>query len=680
LNIEKTMKKFFIPIFIFGKIFAQNIEINLNHIDYLVEKVLMGNDTVGIIHIYSNYPDYRYVHPPDEGISCVDDASRALIAYLMHYEKFHNEHSLNQAKLLLKFILKMQAEDGGFYNFIYPDLSINKYGSTSNNDSFKWWACRALWAMGYAYNLFSKLNIEDEIKDTLATRIEKALSKAIRTINKSDIYETFISWKVPAQGYWLLENGTDASAEAVLGASLYYEISKSERAKWVVEKLCKAISTYQFGDESNFPFGMHPSFTPNLYIWHSWGSRQSYALLIAGKIFNRPDWIESARKEIDGFYKKMLLSFDLTDVKPYPERNDQINYGIAPIVQAFIEYGNISGDTTYKVMGGLYASWWLGNNIANHPVYDVSTGRFYDAVKKDKTLNLNAGAESVAEGLIGLQTTLYDEIASKYIFYKTVSDNSYKLVEAENFTAISGNPRKIYISEYNWANISKNHLLELKKGDTVKIKFDIDNVYEDLKLYTLYLQYRKRALPQGYAGVKIVIDSTYTFEFDMCGSNYGDYIWVDKISGTFELSKGEHSIFLYFHGNADNEFAWIDYFIIQPVIERKIFVSPDGKEFKLERTIITKVGEKSSNEDDDIKLEIFPNPFNFETTIFYSAKQPFGLKIYDSTGREIYNLTSKALNNSGFIRVNLSNFSSGMYFCLLKGIDYAKIKKFVLVK
>ncbi|CUS79018.1 T9SS type A sorting domain-containing protein, partial [Candidatus Kryptobacter tengchongensis] len=240
--------------------------------------------------------------------------------------------------------------------------------------------------------------------------------------------------------------------------------------------------------------------------------------------------------------------------------------------------------------------------------------------------------------------------------------------------------RKIYISEYNWANISKNHLLELKKGDTVKIKFDIDNIYEDLKLYTLYLQYRKTALPQGYAGVKIVIDSTYTFEFDMCGSNYGDYIWVDKISGTFELSKGEHSIFLYFHGNADNEFAWIDYFIIQPVIERKIFVSPDGKEFKLERTIITKVGEKSSNEDDDIKLEIFPNPFNFETTIFYSAKQPFGLKIYDSTGREIYNLTSKALNNSGFIRVNLSNFSSGMYFCLLKGIDYAKIKKFVLVK
>ncbi len=683
------MERFLFAVLLAQKILSQNLQINLAHIDYLVEKVVMEGDTVGIIHIYSEYPDYHYVSAPGEGISCVDDVARASIAYLMHYEKNRDEHSLNQAKLLLKFILKMQADDGGFYNFIYDDFSINKFGRTSNNDTFKWWACRALWAMGFAHNLFSKLNIEFEFRDTLASRIEKALAKAVRTINKSDIYENFIAWKVPARGYWLLEDGSDASAEAVIGASLYYEISKSERAKWVVEKLCKAISTYQFGDEDDFPFGMHPSFTPNLYIWHSWGSRQSYALLIAGKIFNRNDWIESARKEIDCFYKKMLLSIDLTDIKPYPERNDQINYGIAPIVQAFIELGNITGDTTYKMMGGLYASWWLGNNIANFPVYDQQTGRFYDAVKKDATVNLNAGAESVAEGLIGLQTVLYDEIASKYIFYRTKSDNAFKIIEAENFQTLSGSPKKIYRTEFNFANISKNYLLELKSGDAVRIKFKIDNVYDDLNLYTLYLQYRKFQATPGFSSVEIWIDSLYKFYFEMSGSEYGDYIWIDKINGVFPLTNGEHTIDVIFKGIGENSFAWIDYFIIQPIVERKIFISSDGNEIKIERALITSVGEgdaeKSKFDDLEIDFDVFPNPFNFEVNILFKnavgkdfAIQPIELKIFDLSGKMVRNLTVQ--DGTNFLKLNFDDFSSGLYVFFLNSRGKAAFKKAVLVK
>ncbi|CUU07895.1 Por secretion system C-terminal sorting domain-containing protein [Candidatus Thermokryptus mobilis] len=669
------MKKLIFVAFLVDIAFSQSFDINLKHIDYLVEKVVMDADTVAIIHIYSNYPDYKYVPALGEGIACVDDATRASVAYLMHYERFRDQHSLNQAKLLLKFTLKMQAEDGGFYNFVYEDLSINKFGQTSNNDSFKWWACRALWAMGYAYNIFSKFNVEKEFKDTLAVRIERALSKAIRTINKSDIYELFINWKVPAQGYWLLENGADASAEAVIGASLYYEFSKSEKAKWVVEKLCKAISTYQFGDEDDFPFGMHPSFTPNLYIWHSWGSRQSYALLIAGKIFNRADWIESARREIDNFYKKMLLSFDLTDIKPYPERGDQINYGIAPIVQAFIEYGKITGDTTYRMFGGLYGSWWLGNNIANYPVYDSATGRFYDAVKADGTMNLNSGAESVSEGLIGLQTALYDDIASRYLFYKTKSDNSYKIIEAENFASTYGDPKKIYLSEFNWANISKGCLVELKNEDGIRIKFDIDNVYDDLNFYTIYVQYRKRSLPSGYAGVEIVIDSIYKFYFDMSGSSSQDYIWIDRINGSFPLHSGEHTIDVYFRGVGD--FVWIDYFIIQPIVERKIFQSPDGAELKVERAVITGIKERGSFDDlDDFEVDIFPNPFNRETNVFLKGKGIFKLRVFDICGRKVDEMTSEA----GLLKLNFDNNSSGLYFCFVDAGGFSKIKKLILLR
>src|SRR6185436_15937461 len=35
--------------------------INTAHLDKLYEEIRMGNDTVGIVHIYSEYPDYHLV-------------------------------------------------------------------------------------------------------------------------------------------------------------------------------------------------------------------------------------------------------------------------------------------------------------------------------------------------------------------------------------------------------------------------------------------------------------------------------------------------------------------------------------------------------------------------------------------------------------------------------------------
>ncbi len=124
--------------------------INTAHLDSLYEEINVDNKKIGIIHIYSEYPDYKWVGDTDEGIACIDDAARAAVFYLDHYKFYGNESSLIKAKKLLEFIMHMQADNGFFYNFIFDDYSINRDHKNSINEP-SWWSWRAMWALSNGY-------------------------------------------------------------------------------------------------------------------------------------------------------------------------------------------------------------------------------------------------------------------------------------------------------------------------------------------------------------------------------------------------------------------------------------------------------------------------------------------------------------------------------------------------
>ena len=50
--------------------------INTSHLDSLYEDITIENKSMGIIHIYSDFPDYKWIGDDDEGIACVDDAGQ----------------------------------------------------------------------------------------------------------------------------------------------------------------------------------------------------------------------------------------------------------------------------------------------------------------------------------------------------------------------------------------------------------------------------------------------------------------------------------------------------------------------------------------------------------------------------------------------------------------------------
>ncbi|MEX0601988.1 MAG: hypothetical protein WD295_01520, partial [Bacteroidota bacterium] len=63
--------------------------VNFDHLEHLTELIVMEGDTVAIVRIYSEYPDYTWMDAKEsgpEGIACVDDAARAAVVYLRDHE------------------------------------------------------------------------------------------------------------------------------------------------------------------------------------------------------------------------------------------------------------------------------------------------------------------------------------------------------------------------------------------------------------------------------------------------------------------------------------------------------------------------------------------------------------------------------------------------------------------
>src|SRR5690606_14874981 len=88
--------------------------VNLAHLQFLTEPVTIQARDMALVHIYSEYPDYRWVDAAGEGLSAVDDVARAAVVYLWQYERTGGPELLELARLCLEFVRYMQADDGEF--------------------------------------------------------------------------------------------------------------------------------------------------------------------------------------------------------------------------------------------------------------------------------------------------------------------------------------------------------------------------------------------------------------------------------------------------------------------------------------------------------------------------------------------------------------------------------------
>jgi hypothetical protein len=378
--------------------------VNKSHLDYLYKEIELDGKRMGVIHIYSNAPDYKYVGDDDEGYACVDDAARAAIFYLEYYRAYNDSSSLHKYYSLAEFLLYMQAENGFFYNFIWEDNSINKTFKTSVAEP-NWWSWRALWALSEGYKILKDVDIEfaEQILPVLVKSVEatKTSFPSERNNNKINGIE-FPSW-LPS------ETASDQASVLLLALLNYFVETKDTSVAYCINNLCDGILMMQKGDSLNVPFYAFLSWQN---VWHAYGNSQSYALLKASKILERDDLQTAALNEINFFYdylldEKFLSSFTIekdNDSFKFSKKNkySQIAYNFRPMIFACLEAFESTRDSAYLFKSVEIAEWFFGNNVAGKHMYDPSTGRCFDGINSEIDVNMNSGAESTIEGLLSL--------------------------------------------------------------------------------------------------------------------------------------------------------------------------------------------------------------------------------------------------------------------------------------
>lgn len=364
---------------------------NTAHLDRLGEDVQHGDTTTRIIHIYSEAPDYGWVGDDDEGVACVDDAARAAVVYLRHYEVSRDKESLEKARSLIRFVMYMQQDNGLFYNFLWDNtLRINTVHQNSVADQFGWWAARAVWSLGTAARVLKE--VDENLSRQSADRVRRVLPYLSRLLERHGETETSHGREYPL---WLVYGyASDATSEMLMGLAALNAAYPSAEIREMIERFADGIARMQFGSMNDFPYGAHASY---LNEWHGWGNSQTQALAEAGIP-------ESAIREAEHFYPRLLIdgwmhSFRLDDPGS-ARRFSQIAYSVRGVAVGLVRLYEATGDIRYAKMAGLAASWFTGNNVAGAVMYDAKTGRGYDGINGPDDVNRNAGAESTVEALM----------------------------------------------------------------------------------------------------------------------------------------------------------------------------------------------------------------------------------------------------------------------------------------
>ncbi|GLV60255.1 hypothetical protein KDH_70750 [Dictyobacter sp. S3.2.2.5] len=550
--------------------------INLAHLDALGQDVTIGGKQMLIIHIYSEYPDYKWVDAAGEGIACVDDTARAAIVYLNDYQQTHNQQSLEKAKKALTFVMHMQASDGEFYNFIKSDFSINTDGPTSKK-SFDWWAARAMWALGDGYSVLK--DTDPAFAGTVKTSFLLANTALQRKINSQyGEYTSLHGYRVPA---WI--GGFDAMSNALLGLTDFYRSQPLDAVKDSMLKLGRGLSEYQFGSFTQYPFGAHLDWDGSPTLWHAYGSGQSFALANAGVLLNQKDWVRSAKQEMDQFFSHLLVTGMINQMGPTPDKNGQIAYGVNMLTQGFMAVYHATHEQKYAQYAGLAASWLTGNNDAHFAMYDPANGRGYDGL--DGTtgkVNLNSGAESTIEALMALQAVHQSAAALNTVNAKAVERHTTSIYEAEAFTVSAGHPQ-IITPASNWTGdaLYSGQIVQMSNNDQLKQEINVAHQEK----YILSAALVKPHTLSGAITLKIGIDGHAVSTVQVPRSPDSDYLTLMGLGGPLSLSRGKHTLTVTLQTVA-NQSLVLDNIVLQPAKEYAVFKQPNGSLFTLARNLL----------------------------------------------------------------------------------------------
>jgi hypothetical protein len=399
---------------------------NLAHLDFLGAQVAppaqVGHTTyqldrrpqVGVLWTYAEHQSdgsFRRVgggtydaatNTYGQGAYNADDISRAAVVYLRDWRQTGSRSSRAHAEQLLRGLTYLQTATGpnagNVVLWMQPDGTLRpsaepkELPDPSDSDA-SYWLARTTWALGEGYAAFR--SADPGFASFLRQRMDLAVAAIDRQVLVRDgTYLQIDGRRTPA---WLIANGADASAEAVLGLTAYVRAGGSAPARHALARLSAGIAALSGGTARSWPFGAVLPWALSRSDWHAWSSQMPAALAGAATVLGDRRLARTAA--LDSFtFDPWMLTSGGADSGRLPSRVDggQIAYGTDSRVQSLLATGGPAAEP----LAGLTAAWFLGANASGRPTFDPTTGVTVDGVAPDGTVNLNSGAESTIHGLL----------------------------------------------------------------------------------------------------------------------------------------------------------------------------------------------------------------------------------------------------------------------------------------
>ena len=410
---------------------------NLAHLDWLGDRVTPpaqpGHTTyridsepqLGVLWTYADLRSDGLYHrvgggglKPDgvnwnQGAFNADDVSRAAVVYLRHWQLTGLDTSKHKAYEMLRGLAYFQtltpgASQGNVVLWMQPDGTLNvsaepRETPDPSDSAESYWLARTTWALGEGYAAFHAAHGDGDqafaafLKDRLDLAVD-ALQR--QTLARYDTYRQIDGKQVPA---WLVVDGADATAEAVLGLSAYVHAGAPAAAQDALAKFSEGIALMSGGDARSWPLGAVMPWGLSQSVWHGWGSQMPAALARASAALDDPSVADGAVRD-SAVFDPWLLTSGGPDNGRLPTRIDrsQIAYGADSRLQSLLATADVTGSAGIRRLAGFAAAWYFGANASGQPAYDPTSGRPVDGVQADGSVNHNAGAESTIHALLSM--------------------------------------------------------------------------------------------------------------------------------------------------------------------------------------------------------------------------------------------------------------------------------------
>ncbi|RXZ68018.1 hypothetical protein [Agromyces albus] len=408
-----------------------------------------------------------------QGAYNADDVSRAAVVYLRHWQQTGDEASRVNAYELLRSLAYLQTADGEHAGnvvlWMQPDGDLNpsaepvELPDPSDSDA-SYWLARTIWAFGEGFAAFA--DTDPDFAAFLADRLGLARDAVDRQVlDRYGEYEISDGMKVPA---WLIVDGADATAEAVLGLAAYVEAAPGdEAARTTLERLAEGIAAMGAGDTESWPYGAILPWALSRSMWHAWGSQMPAALAEASVALDDAALLEPAIADSTGFTTTLLTAGGPDNGWfPTPADRVQIAYGADSRVQSLLSVADASGSSAFEELAAMQAAWFFGANRAGEPMYDPATGITFDGIQPDGSINRNSGAESTIHGLLTMiALDASPEIAQRATTVTDVAElDGLRVIEAESTTSTTGSV-EAPASAWTGESLISGDVLVLDRGE-----------------------------------------------------------------------------------------------------------------------------------------------------------------------------------------------------------------------